>query len=224
VVMQGITNVRVLLVTWSPSESRTQQRLQQLSASLRSANHSIVVCVPPDSLSLAHAAEADKAGVEYIFVRPHRSAVTFALGSWVPLLWRFRPHLIHLCPDLPPAFALKLAVSAHRWLRPPIPVLVETGTRITQAMNGATKASWRDAESSPWAKLGGQEALQLLCPDLETLSWYQKTLGIPAYRLSLLGRGQPRADDTTTTPTLWDVEAEIQCLIRIYQGIADAGK
>ncbi|MGO8947354.1 MAG: hypothetical protein ACLQUY_06780 [Ktedonobacterales bacterium] len=181
-------HLRLLLVTWSPSDPRMQKRLRLLSASLRSAGHSIIVCVPPDALSPRHAAEADNAGVEYIFVRQQRNAFTFALGSWSTLLRRFRPNVIHLCPDVPPRLALKLAASAQTRLHPPIPVLVETHSQVTHVMTDASKASVRHGESSLWTKLYRRPETQLVCPDPQTLWWYREMLQIPAYRLSLIGR------------------------------------
>jgi hypothetical protein len=216
---QCASPLRILLITWSPSEPRTQQRLQLLSASLRSANHTIVVCVPPDSLSLTHATEADDARVEYIFLRQHSSAFTFVLGSWITLLRRFRPNLIHVCPDLPSSLALKLADSARRRLHPPIPVLVETYSRMTHAINGAAKARGWNTDLSLWAKLYGKEATQLLCPDQETLWWYQEKLGIPAYRLSLLRREQPPPEEAIITSKVGDIEVEIESLIHVYKGV-----
>src|SRR5579862_4835164 len=64
----------VLLVTCSPSEGWEQARLRALSAHLRMMGHRIVVCVPPGSLGPSHAADADGAGIEYVFIQ-HRPGI-----------------------------------------------------------------------------------------------------------------------------------------------------
>lgn len=193
-------HLRMLFVTCTPSDPRTQERLRLLSMRLRTSGHAILVCIPRGTLRPEDAAEADDAGVEYIFLRQHAGAFTSALGSWASLLKRFRPNLVHLSADMPPSFALRLAAITQSRARRRVSVLVEIDARIAHMMTDASAASGRNAETRQWVELY-RRATQLLCSDDQTLLWCRKILDIPAFRLSLAkhgsltvgeGQGQPR--------------------------------
>lgn len=176
--------LRILLVTCAPSEPHVQARIKRVCAHPHYAGHTILVCVPPHSLSLEHATEANDAGVDYVFIQQGAGALLSPLGSWATLLRRFRPHAIHLFPDVAPSLARKLAASARTRQRPPIPVLVEADARAIQAVAGGVNAN--TTETRHWLALCRQPATRLICHDSHALQWCQERLSLPAARLFLL--------------------------------------
>ncbi|MGZ6391347.1 MAG: hypothetical protein ACXWQZ_19080 [Ktedonobacterales bacterium] len=183
-----------------------------------------MVCIPSGTLRPEDAAEADDAGVEYIFLRQHAGAFTSALGSWASLLKRFRPNLVHLSADLPPSFALRLAAITQSRARRQIPVLVEIDARIARMMTDASAASGRNAETRQWTELYRRRTTQLLCSDEQTLLWCRKILDIPAFRLSLAkhggltvgeGQGQPKVlvAELQKSSSHPDRSALVECLL-----------
>ncbi|HEX8034450.1 MAG TPA: glycosyltransferase [Ktedonobacterales bacterium] len=222
-------HLRILFVTCTPSDLRTQERLRLLSRSLREDGHAILACVPRGTLSPEDAAEADGAGVEYIFLRQHAGAFTSALGSWATLLKRFRPNLVHLSADLPPSFALRLATITQLRARRRIPVLVEIDARIARMMTDASTASGWNAETRQRTTLYRKRATQLLCSDDQTLLWCTKMLDIPAFRLSLTkhgsltvgeGQGQPKVlvTEQQKSSSQPDVAALVELLLPLLLG------
>jgi hypothetical protein len=184
--------LRLLLVTCDPSHPRTQERLSVLSTMLRSAGHTMLVGVPRGSLSPEHADEADDSGVEYIFIPQHYRAFASALGGWRTVLRRFHPNLMHLSADVPPSLALRLATSAQTKASPRISVLVEADARTAQLTAERARARARNREAQKWMTLGLRRATQIVCSDSQTLRWCRETLHLHAFRLSPIGRPEPR--------------------------------